>query len=114
MVTNNRAENPRTGGPLAVSLQFDSDTLRPLVAAVVAETLANVGAAEAVLPAGRLAFPEREAASLLGLQSHQLRDARLRGEITATKVGALIGYERTELLDYLARNRQYGRREGAK
>ena len=75
--------------------------IRPIVEAVVAEVLAQAGP----LRAERLAYTEPEAAGLLGIRSHQLRDARLRGEITATKVGGRIGYEKSELLAYLARQR---------
>ena len=58
----------------------------------------------------RLAFSEAEAARLLSLKQHQLRDCRLRGEI-----GASIGpcrkilYRREDLLAYLARNRSEAR-----
>jgi hypothetical protein len=86
-----------------LNLQLDTADLRPIVAAVVAEVLAEV--ARQPITADRLAYTEPEAAGLLGLKSHQLRDARLRGEIQATKVGGRIGYERTELLAYLARQR---------
>lgn len=53
----------------------------------------------------RLAFLESEAASLCGVKSSVLRDARLRGEITSTRIGGRIGYEVEELRAYLHRNR---------
>lgn len=53
-----------------------------------------------------LAYSEEDAAQMLGLQRHQLRDERLRGRIAASKiVGGKIRYQRAELLAYLARNR---------
>lgn len=84
---------------------IDTAELRPLVEAVVAEAVSAIQRS-GLDDDGRLAYPEPEAAQLLGLASHQLRDARLRGEITATKLGGRIGYERGELIDYLARGRQ--------
>lgn len=80
--------------------------LRPVVEAVVAETLATLQAADAAIGGHRLAYLEREAAELLGVRPHTLRDARLRGEIVGTKIGGRIAYERSELLSYLQRNRQ--------
>jgi len=88
-----------------VNLSLDPADLRPLVQAVVTEALDQLRRDEARLD-GRLAFPEPEAASLVGVKPHVLRDARLRGEITATRIGKRIAYERSELLDYLRRNRE--------
>lgn len=85
-----------------MNLQFDDDTIRRLVRPIVKEVVAAVGSA---VHGDRLAYPEAEAAKLLGIATHQLRDARLRGEIVSTKVGGRIGYEKSELLAYLARGR---------
>ncbi len=54
---------------------------------------------------GRMGFPEAEAASLLGVPRHVLRDARLRNEISAVRVGKKIVYAKEELLAYLTRTR---------
>jgi hypothetical protein len=70
----------------------------------VAEVLAATQSPDAIT-GNRLAYPEPEAAGLLGVKAHVLRDARLRGEIIATKVGGRICYETTELRRYLAANR---------
>jgi hypothetical protein len=79
--------------------------LRPLVAAVVEETLAQLEAARAAVPE-RLAYSEAEAARLLGLQPHQLRDERRRGRIGAsTVVGKRIRYTRDDLVSYLMSRR---------
>lgn len=48
-----------------MNVQFDPADLRPLVQAVVAETLAAV----ATLPGDRLGFSEAEAAELCGISS---------------------------------------------
>lgn len=90
-----------------MTITLSADELRPLVRAIVAETLA--AAAGVASDAGRLAFMEAEAAAAIGVRPHVLRDARLRGEIVATKIGGRIGYERAELIGYLARNREDSR-----
>ena len=91
-----------------MNLSLDPADLRPLVAAVVAETLAALDNAAKQSTGTRLAYSEAEAAALLGVGRHVLRDARLRGEITATKVGGRLAYEAVELAAYLARNREGG------
>jgi hypothetical protein len=96
--------NGRPSTPLA--LPVDSAALQPLIAAVVEATLARIDAARAALPDDRLAFGEAEAARLLSLHQHQLRDARLAGEITASVgPGRKILYSREDLLRYLASRR---------
>ena len=94
-----------TPEPAALTLVIDRESLRALVRAVVEETIAATRDAESALP-DRLAFPEAEAARLIGLQPHQLRDARLDGKITASRItGRRVVYLRQDLLDYLARER---------
>lgn len=78
--------------------------LNPLVANVVIETLARLEADEAKL-GDRLAYPEPEAAALLGVAPHVLRDARRRGEIHARLCGKRYLYPRAELLRYLSDTR---------
>jgi hypothetical protein len=88
-----------------LNLSLDSDALRPLISAVVAETVARMADDEARL-GDVLAFDEPTAARMLSLEPHQLRDERLRGRITASQiVGRRIRYVRDDLLQYLARNR---------
>ena len=88
-----------------MNLRIDPDELRPLVQAVVEETLARIQADQSRLPSDRLAFPEAEAAALLGLKQHVLRDARLRGEITGSLLGRRYVYSRDDLLAWLRRQR---------
>jgi hypothetical protein len=91
-----------------MQLQIDGAVLRPLIAEVVREVLAQLRKADAALPEGKLAFSEAEAARLLGLNPWQLRDERLRGKITAAKVvGRRVQYSREDLVAYLT-----GRRAG--
>jgi len=75
--------------------------VQPLVSEAVSETLAQIANDEARLGDGRLWLSEAEAAGLLGLPAHRLRDCRRRGEISGCKVGKAIGYEREELLRFL-------------
>ena len=84
---------------------IDSTELRPVIEAAVRETIAQIRQDDETLN-DRLAFSETEAARLLGLQTHQLRDERSRGRIGSTViVGRRIRYTRQDLLAYLARNR---------
>jgi hypothetical protein len=90
-------------GPMHLSI--DPEALRPLVREIVAEVLAQVETARASLP-DRLAFSEPEAARLLGLAPHQLRDERQRGRIAASQVvGRRVRYLREDLLAYLTSRR---------
>jgi hypothetical protein len=92
----------------ALSLNVDPEALRPLIAAVVAETLAQFKDAEARLPE-KLCYSESEAARLLGLNSWQLRDERRRGRIAASAiVGKRIRYARQDLIAYLTTRRNGG------
>lgn len=89
----------------ALSLNLDAAALRPLISAVVAETIAQLRNDEAKLD-GKLAYSEEEAARLLGLEPHVLRDERRRGRIEASQiVGRRIRYSRSDLLAYLAGRR---------
>lgn len=83
-------------------IEFDEDALRPLVKLAVAEALDRLEEERAKLQ-GRLAFTEPEAAALLGVKAHVLRDCRRRGEIEGTKVGSKIVYARDELKKFLER-----------
>ena len=79
--------------------------LEPIIAATVAATLAALQSDESRI-GDRLAYTEPEAARLLSLKPHQLRDERLRGRIGASGVvGKGIRYTREDLLGYLARER---------
>jgi hypothetical protein len=92
----------------ALTFALDPQALRPLIAAVVAEALAQLEDVRATLD-DRMAFSEPEAAVLLGLESHQLRDARRRGDVAASALaGGRIRYTRQDLLDYLRARRLAG------
>jgi hypothetical protein len=99
MSRNNGTPNPDTP---SLSLQLPPEALGPLIEQVVVEVLARVERERAQLLDGRLAYCEEEAARLLGLEPHVLRDERRRGRISASQVvGRRIRYTRDDLLDYL-------------
>ena len=88
----------------AVGFSFPPELFAPLIQQAVKEALAHLDAARDELPGGRLAWPEAEAAPLLSLEPHQLRDERRRGRIQASVgPGKKILYSRQQLLDYLAK-----------
>jgi len=93
--------------PNPLALVLDPAALGPLIATVVTETLVQREADRAQFNGhDRLAYSEAEAARLLGLNTHQLRDERLRGRIAASQiVGKRIRYLRDDLLAYLMANR---------
>jgi hypothetical protein len=78
----------------------DLDGLRPVIRAAVVAVLEELRADEAHL-GDRLGYPEAEAAALLGVERHTLRDCRLRGEITGRLIGKRIVYGRAELVRFL-------------
>jgi hypothetical protein len=95
--------NGRPAG--ALHLALDSALLEPLIRAVVEQTIARLDEAREALPE-KIAFGEAEAARLLSLKPHQLRDARLRGEIGASVgPGRRILYSRADLFAFLASRR---------
>ena len=92
-----------------LNVTIDPDSFEPIVQAIVTETLIQVRAEEARI-GDKLAFSEEEAARLIGIEPHVLRDARLRGDISASRIaGRRIRYLRQDLLAYLSRNRTEAR-----
>lgn len=92
-----------------LSLSLEPDSLRALVREVVREVVEQLGRDRAALPGGRLAWSEPEAAALLSLRPHQLRDERLRGRLQASVgPGRKVLYSREDLLGYLSARRTGG------
>lgn len=89
---------PITVAAAGLSVTLDKDIVHQIVRQVVEQIL------EAHDESGRLGYCEHEAARLLGIPKHRLRDARLRGEIRAGKIGKLTMYSRRQLLAYLERS----------
>ncbi len=88
-----------------MKIAFDAQDMKPLITAVVAEVVDRLEADQAQL-GDRIGFLEAEAAALVGVEPHVLRDCRLRGEISATRVGKRIVYSRKELLRFLTVSRK--------
>ncbi|WP_339908277.1 helix-turn-helix domain-containing protein [Symmachiella dynata] len=80
-------------------------TLRDLVREAVREALDGRIDADAKIPAEKLAFREKNAAELIDIPVHSLRDCRRRGEIIGTRVGGRILYRREDLVEFLQRQR---------
>lgn len=96
------------GTAAGLSLQLAPDALEPLIRRVVEETLARLEEDRARL-GDRLAYSEAEAAALLALEPHQLRDERRRGRVTASVgPGRKILYSREDLTRYLLSRRWGG------
>src|SRR5438105_4997953 len=97
---------PATPSPAPVALAIDPAALRPIISAAVAEVLAQTATQAARIPADAICFTEEEAARLLRLEPHVLRDERLRGRIDASQiVGRRVRYTRADLLAYLQARR---------
>jgi Helix-turn-helix domain len=91
-----------------VNISLSESDLQPLVEAVVALTLNKLGDERRQI-GDKLAYSEPEAAALLSVRPHVLRDARLRGEIAGFKLGKGIRYAREELLRFLRKHQDFDR-----
>jgi excisionase family DNA binding protein len=81
-----------------VQLAFDPADLRPIVETVVAQL------GDRLVPDdGRIAYSTAEVANMLGVTPTTIRDARLRGELEAARVGRKCRFTRQQIMDYLAR-----------
>ena len=88
-----------------MKLHFDSEDLAPLIREILTEVLDQVNADNAMV-GKRLAIPEAEAARLLSMEPHQLRDERYDGRIKASMSrGGRIVYAKSDLIGYLNRRR---------
>ncbi|MFO0970587.1 MAG: helix-turn-helix domain-containing protein [Gemmataceae bacterium] len=89
-----------------MKIEVEPEDLRPLVAEIVAQTVKQMRDDDAKTN-GRIAWSEAEAAALLGLEQHVLRDERRRGRIQASQgPGRRVLYTRKDLDDYLASRRK--------
>jgi hypothetical protein len=96
---------------MSIHLDIDPADLAPVIRAAVEEAIAALDA-DRTLIGDRLAVGEAEAARLLSLHPHQLRDERLRGRIKASLgPGRKILYSREDLLEYL-RSRRWEKNGG--
>jgi Helix-turn-helix domain len=92
-----------------MQVNIDPEELIPIIRATVEATLARIRDEEQQL-GDLMAVDETGAARFIGLERHQLRDERARGRIGFSQiVGRRIRYTKSDLLEYLARNRTEAR-----
>lgn len=77
-------------------VELETEDLRPLVAEIVREVVDQIEH-----DAGRIGYPEKEAARLLGMAPHQLRDRRMEGAIKGKRIGRSYYYTRRELEKFI-------------
>jgi hypothetical protein len=89
----------------------DIDGLRPVIEAAVKQVLSELSGTP--LASGQIAFTEAQAAAALGIPKHQLRDARLRGDVRATVYPKMkqIMYSRRALLAFAEGNEKTGAKQ---
>ena len=78
-----------------MKIHIDDDELKSLVKMAVRETIELASQDE------RLAYTEMEAAKLIGVARHVLRDERLRGRVQHGKCGKKIVYSTRQLLEFI-------------
>lgn len=84
-----------------LNLPVAASALTPLIRDVVQEVLRHQTSLDNKL-SDKLAYAEPEAARLLGLKPHQLRDARLGGKVGHTRItGNRVRYTPEDLRQYL-------------
>jgi len=87
------------------AFQFDPEVFKPLIEQAVEAAMTRLEEARATV-ADRLCYSEPEAAAMLGLEPHQLRDERLRGRIKASSIVCRrIRYTPADLMEYLMSRR---------
>lgn len=82
----------------------DIAELEPVIRAAVVAVLDELRHSE-LARSEQLAFPEAQAAAMLGIAKHALRDCRLRGEIEGVRLGKRVAYTREALLRFLEKQR---------
>jgi hypothetical protein len=86
-----------------LSLALDETALETLIARVIESTLARLDEARAQM-GDREGLTEEEAARLIGLEPHVLRDERKRARIKGyVIVGGRVRYRRQDVIAYLTR-----------
>jgi hypothetical protein len=84
------------------NLNIDAAELEPVIERAIERVLARMEESRQLL-GDKLCYTEAEAAAILDVNPHVLRDERLRHRIRASKiVGRRIRYTRADLVDYLA------------
>jgi hypothetical protein len=79
------------------------ETIEPdTLADAVTKVLSAIASFDVVPLQSRLAYTEAEAAKLIGVEPHVLRDERLRGNVRGKKVGRRVFYRREDLAEFLS------------
>jgi hypothetical protein len=90
------------------TLQLSDGDLKPLIREIVEAVFEQANELKQLMN-GKLCITEPEAANLLGLNTWQLRDVRLSGKITYSRiVGNKVRYTLDDLVGYLRRGRDEG------
>jgi len=93
----------------AMKVELNNSDIEHIIAATVSKTVAELVESGLLGRSGasrKLACTEAEAARMLGLHTHQLRDERREGKIQASQIrGRRIRYTEQDLLHYLAGRR---------
>lgn len=85
-------------------MRFDPEDVSAIADAVAVQLTRTPRAQEFFANANeRLGYKEAEAAELVGVPAHVLRDARRRGEISARKIGKCWIYSRDALISHLGK-----------
>src|SRR5262249_5666672 len=86
-----------------LSLQLDAEVLSPVIDAAVERALVRFAEAQQKLN-GKIAYSEAEAAALIGVEAHVLRDARREGDLPAFVIrGGRVRYLAKDLIAYVTR-----------
>lgn len=92
-----------------MNLQIDPNAFESLVERVVASCLDRIANATQPTPpilTEQLVYSETQAAKLLGLNVHQLRDERRRGRISHGRtIGKRVAYSMSDIQNYLSARR---------
>ena len=84
----------------------DLESLRPLLSEIVRDAVAGLATKQPATNDEPRVYTESQAAELLQLQKHNLREARKAGKIAFTRtVGRRIAYTKQDIDDFLKRER---------
>ena len=81
-------------------INLDDEVLAPLVARITKQVVEQLDETRAKF-GGRLGYTLPEAAAMIGVKPHVLRDARARGEIRGRLIGKRLIFSRDELIRFV-------------
>lgn len=91
-------------------IALNPEEFEPIIQRTVERTLEGLDLSQLNAAPQKRYLTEREAAELLGVEPHVLRDARKRGEINFHRFGRSVRYTYDQVEDYARRclNREVG------